>query len=474
MELEIVKAQHDDEDDGKWIVEGFASTSDVDEEGDVVAEEALAAAVDDLKKYPVVFYNHNTDRPIGRVLEARYVPGSGLFVKVQISKTEPEIWQKIQEGVLCRFSIRAVIESAEERWSEELKRMVRVVKKMSIREISIVSLPANPNAKVLNWYIEKALREVTEMRPEVFKPVYELVAKLNSDEMAAELRERFDHIVKSLDEIVAEWDESQNVQALKDIAQEVDKIRQLESNEVTQGHLIDLVKALNALTEDTGSEEPSTSGEDNEEMKSEEEEAEKAQDVEEVVKKCLFLVDKLLAGAENEKEKAMLQEIKALLGRLVGKKYPYPSPYPYPYPGPEGKALDEKLDAVAKALDELKESVTEVAKAVTEVLELTKALSSASESGSDESGAEEPEQPETTSQPSETEEAVKAMKDVAEEVRQLTKMIAERLPLRKGLQSDSDKKKEEDEMKALLEGSGKFADVHPIDRLKMILEKATS
>jgi len=54
-----------------------------------------------------------------------------------------------------------------------------------------------------------------------------------------------------------------------------------------------------------------------------------------------FLLDKLIKGEKNEKAKAMLQELKAKISKIVGGTYPYPTPYPYPKV--EIKAEDEEL-----------------------------------------------------------------------------------------------------------------------------------
>jgi len=153
---------------GDWIVEGYAATSDLDLQADVITPEALKASAEDLIQNSTVLWNHDTNRPIGKVLFAEGRPG-GLFVKVRVSKTEPEIWQKIQEGVLNKFSISGDVIEADRSYMPDLKRYGRVIRRMRLGETSLVSVPANPNAETLGWYVAKALRAVDKEDPEMKK-----------------------------------------------------------------------------------------------------------------------------------------------------------------------------------------------------------------------------------------------------------------------------------------------------------------
>jgi hypothetical protein len=83
----------------------------------------------------------------------------GLFLKIMISKTAPEKWQQITEGVLNKFSVRGKVVEARKKWIAELKRHARVILKMRLVEVSLVAVPANPKARAIRWYVEKALDE---------------------------------------------------------------------------------------------------------------------------------------------------------------------------------------------------------------------------------------------------------------------------------------------------------------------------
>jgi hypothetical protein len=83
----------------------------------------------------------------------------GLYLKILISKTVPDIWQQIKEGVLNKFSVRGRILEAEKEWVARLSQYARVIRKMHLVEVSLVAVPANPQARAIRWYVEKALDE---------------------------------------------------------------------------------------------------------------------------------------------------------------------------------------------------------------------------------------------------------------------------------------------------------------------------
>lgn len=151
--IEITKAY---EEKGRWIVEGYAATSDFDMQEDIITEEAIRASAKDLLENSTVLHNHNPDEAIGRVLESRARPG-GLFLKILISKTAPEIWQQVKEGVLNKFSVRGKILEARKEWIARLQKYARLILKMRLVEVSLVAVPANPKARAIRWYVEKAL-----------------------------------------------------------------------------------------------------------------------------------------------------------------------------------------------------------------------------------------------------------------------------------------------------------------------------
>ncbi|MHC5056923.1 MAG: HK97 family phage prohead protease [Planctomycetota bacterium] len=161
--VDVTKAY---EDEGRWVVEGYAATSDFDLQEDIITDEAIRASAKDLIENSTVLHNHNADEAIGRVLASR-ARKDGLFLKILISKTAPEIWQQITEGVLNKFSVRGKVLEARKQWVAELKRYARLILKMRLLEVSLVAVPANPKARAIRWYIEKALDEFEKAGGEI-------------------------------------------------------------------------------------------------------------------------------------------------------------------------------------------------------------------------------------------------------------------------------------------------------------------
>jgi HK97 family phage prohead protease len=151
--LQVLKAV---EAEGEFHIVGYAATTDFDLQGDVISEEALAGSAADLLKNSTVLLNHDLKSPIGRVTKVHF-DRHGLLIDALISKTEPEIIQKIKEGVLNKFSIRGQVLEREKRVVPELGRSVNVIKRMTLVEVSLVSVPANPEARAIGWYVSKAL-----------------------------------------------------------------------------------------------------------------------------------------------------------------------------------------------------------------------------------------------------------------------------------------------------------------------------
>jgi len=145
-------------------IEGYASTPDIDRYKDIVEPAAFENALTLFMKNPSLLRSHDPDRPAGHVLEAR-VTSKGLWVRALV--TEEETKKDVLENRFRAFSIgyiplmstlqhedgtpfNAEVDSP---WDVD---MVRVIKKLDLVEISIVSTPANGNAL---FTIAKSVKE---------------------------------------------------------------------------------------------------------------------------------------------------------------------------------------------------------------------------------------------------------------------------------------------------------------------------
>ena len=148
MEL-IVKSLEVSDSEKNVYVEGYASAAVKDLDGDVITEEALKHAAEDLTQEPYnkVFLNHkHTDIPIGKIVEAEVRDGK-LWVKLMLNKAHPlfeTVYRSLKDGFLDAFSIGFKV----------LERKGDKITRLKILEVSLVGVPANPEAVVEDVYVK--------------------------------------------------------------------------------------------------------------------------------------------------------------------------------------------------------------------------------------------------------------------------------------------------------------------------------
>jgi len=137
------------EKDGRRLLKGYASTSDLDLEREIISRKALEKAKNDLLKSPTVFldHNHSVLTAAGRVIDC-VLDDKGLFITVQLSNASyvNDIWILCQEGVLNSFSIGGIVVDGHDERGEDGK-SYHVIDEILILECSIVGIPCNQNAK---------------------------------------------------------------------------------------------------------------------------------------------------------------------------------------------------------------------------------------------------------------------------------------------------------------------------------------
>jgi len=122
------------------MIEGYASTTDTDRQGDIVPATVWKNGMQNYLKNPVILAYHDHSEPVGRMVDHR-IDGKGLWIKARISAAAGEVFNLIKDGVLTAFSIGFRIADAEYDAATELF----VVKDLELHEISVVSVPANQN-----------------------------------------------------------------------------------------------------------------------------------------------------------------------------------------------------------------------------------------------------------------------------------------------------------------------------------------
>jgi len=432
--------------DGKRLISGYASTAALDRQNEVITIEALRQAANHLLENHTVFYEHEHQKfPVGKVVETG-IDDKGLRVIVEISQTADQLWTLIEEDILDSFSIGGRVTSSEEKVGKDGKSYNEVTG-IELFEVSVVGLPANPEAKfaLVNKSFNTAITDEIKKRKEgkemaeekkiettdsdttnitvsdgtsdVVETTEPKAEEKKVEEIVKETAEKKEttKVEKKEDSKIVEKEDTQKEDLEKYEKEDKEASEKIEKEKVegtkTESASIALddtstiqINLLPDKTDDTVSEEKEEKSEPVEEKKEEPKVEEKKEEeveddseatwellVDEVenakqypypyypypyaklgeeVKEIIFLLDKLIAKETNEDVKAILQEIKAKVSKLVGQAYPYPEKYPYPkkeeeagkqYPAPEAplkevlaslKDLGKKIDEVLARLPE--------------------------------------------------------------------------------------------------------------------------
>ena len=144
---------------GQFYLEGYACTTDLDRQDEVILRTALEKALEDVKQNRTVFYEHkSTEYPIGKIVDTKIVDEDGsskLYVKVYISKTAETVRTLIEEGILNKFSIGGKVLKYKK--AAMGGKEITEIMDMELYEVSVVGLPANVKAEAIGYAITKSL-----------------------------------------------------------------------------------------------------------------------------------------------------------------------------------------------------------------------------------------------------------------------------------------------------------------------------
>ena len=129
--------------DGSVMIRGMASTNHSDRAGDVIAAEAWSkGGLENFKNNPVILFNHDYDKPIGRATGVK-VTDNGLELEAKISKSAPAaVCELVKDGVLGAFSVGFKVKDAD--YIKETDGLM--IKDAELFEVSVVSVPCNQAA----------------------------------------------------------------------------------------------------------------------------------------------------------------------------------------------------------------------------------------------------------------------------------------------------------------------------------------
>ena len=180
-------------------IEGYASTNDVDRQGDVVPASVWQKGLGNYLKNPVILAYHDHAQPIGRMVDHK-IDEKGLWIKANISDAAGNIYKLVKNGVLTAFSIGFRVMDAEYNSAAE----VFVIKDLELHEISVVSVPANQNTL---FSLAKAFNnaEEYELFKQQFAPNSESAKGLESStEAKSDITKEWNMDPKQLEQMLAD------------------------------------------------------------------------------------------------------------------------------------------------------------------------------------------------------------------------------------------------------------------------------
>lgn len=129
-------------DGGDLFIEGWANRAVVDRGGEIIKKEAWN--LENFNKNPMMLFNHDKDKPIGKIVECQAQDG-GLWVKGKISKSKDPLVSYVRdlvsEGILSTFSVG--FDGKDEQKDEQ---GAVDIKSAELFEVSIVTLPMNQDS----------------------------------------------------------------------------------------------------------------------------------------------------------------------------------------------------------------------------------------------------------------------------------------------------------------------------------------
>ncbi len=188
----VAKAENESSSD-ELTIEGFASTDDKDRTWDIIPGTTWAdpEAQANYLKNPIVLAYHDHKQPIG-VCESLEVKQGGLYVRIKLQRSLNEkVFDAVKSGVIKSFSVGFRMLDIEYDKGED----AYIITKLELVEISVVSVPCNPNAvfqvikslssEVKEHKMPQAIEQATT--PElVAKAVQEELTRIKSQEAQAD------------------------------------------------------------------------------------------------------------------------------------------------------------------------------------------------------------------------------------------------------------------------------------------------
>ena len=209
LDLECEYKEMDTDDDGSF--EGYASVfNNKDLGNDVIRQGAFTKTITGRKASSIkLLYQHKTDEPIG-VIDSLEEDKRGLKIKGRLAmgtQKGREVFELMKMGALDSMSIGYRLQPDGYKYDDKNKR--RVIKEVDLMEVSMVTFPMNPKAKITKVKlaemdareIEAYLRDVGVMSTAVAKQTANVLYKSYQEINLHEQRDVVDGIKQLINKL---------------------------------------------------------------------------------------------------------------------------------------------------------------------------------------------------------------------------------------------------------------------------------
>ncbi len=206
LDLECEYKEMETEDDGSF--EGYASVfNNKDLGNDVIRQGAFTKSISGRKASSIkLLYQHKTDEPIG-VIDSLEEDKRGLKISGRLAmgtQKGREVFELMKMGALDSMSIGYRLQPDGYKYDDKNKR--RVIKEVDLMEVSMVTFPMNPKAKVTKVKlaemdareIEAYLRDVGVMSTAVAKQTANILYKSYQSEDSLEMVDSIKQLINKL------------------------------------------------------------------------------------------------------------------------------------------------------------------------------------------------------------------------------------------------------------------------------------
>jgi HK97 family phage prohead protease len=177
MEYKAVEFKADSVDMDERTFEGYASTWDLDQGGDIIVKGAFAKTLMERASRVKVLYQH--DAPIGKPVLMRE-DDIGLFVQGKVSKTQlgDEALELMRDGVIDQMSIGYSIPTGKSEFNDQ---GIRIIRELKLYEFSPVTFAMNDNAFITGVKsIQRAIKTGAQINNATQSELIELLDELKA------------------------------------------------------------------------------------------------------------------------------------------------------------------------------------------------------------------------------------------------------------------------------------------------------